>query len=121
MSTISDVITSSRELLQDTVTPYRFSDDRLVRTLNGALREVFRIRPDLFLSASFVIPEYVEADLASPPNFPLEEQYYNTVVEFIVGWTELSDDEFTMDNRAAALLTAFRNQLIGSNILGGVR
>jgi len=117
MSTISNVIESSRELLQDTVAPYRFSDDRLVRTLNSAVREVFRIRPDLFLSVSYVIPTYVEADLVAPSiTFPIEEQFYNVVVEFITGFTELADDEFTVDGRAVLLLTSFRNQLMGANV-----
>lgn len=117
MSTISDIVESSREILQDETVPYRYSDDRLVRTYNGALREAFRIRPDLFLGVSYVIPTYTTSDVAT--DLVIEEQYYNAVVDFIVGWVELSDDEFTLDQRAAALLTAFRNQLVGSSILPG--
>lgn len=116
MSTISDIIESSRELLQDEVAPYRYSDDRMVRTYNGALREAFRIRPDLFLDVSYVLPTYTTSDFAT--SLIIEEQFYNAVVAFIVGWVELADDEFALDGRAAALLTAFRNQLIGNSLLG---
>jgi len=117
VSTISDIVTSSRELLQDGTVPYRYDDARLVRTYNSALREAFRIRPDLFLGVSYVLPTYSDADLAV--DLIVEEQYYNAIVAFIVGWTEMSDDEFALDQRAAALLTAFRNQLVGSSILPG--
>lgn len=113
MSTIAEVVLSARYLLQDTAVPYRFSDARLVGTFNGALRETFRLRPDLFLATSYVIPSYTEADLAALTVFPLEDQWYNAVVEFIVGYTELSDDEFTLDGRAASLLAAYKRQLTG--------
>lgn len=120
MSTISDVLDLSRDLLQDTATPYRYSDERLIRTLNSAMRETFRVRPDLFLDDSYVLTTYTISDLAT--TFPIEDQYFNPVVEFIVGFIELADDEFTLDGRAATLLTAYRNQLIGgASLLGSAQ
>lgn len=120
VSTISDVLDLSRDLLQDTATPYRYSDERLIRTLNSAMRETFRVRPDLFLDDSYVLTTYTISDLAT--TFPIEDQYFNPVVEFIVGFIELADDEFTLDGRAATLLTAYRNQLIGgASLLGSAQ
>lgn len=113
MATIADLLNDARYVLQDSTVPYRHTDDRMVKTLNSALREAFRLRPDLFLSAGFVIPEYTTADLTSPPSFPLEEQWYTAFVDFIVGYIELSDDEFTIDGRAVAMLNMFKKQLTG--------
>ena len=113
-ATIADVIESARFLLNDTVTPYRYGDDRLVKSMNFAFREAFRIRPDLFLSASFVLPEFTTGDLTpTPADFPIEDQYFNTVVNFMAGYTELSDDEFALDGKAMTLINTFANQLRG--------
>ena len=62
-TTVGGVITQVRRLLQDTTTPYRHSDDELVDNFNGAMREAFRIRPDLFLGLSYTYPIYTTADL----------------------------------------------------------
>ena len=113
MSTITEIVEQARDLLQDTVEPYRYSDLRIVRSINGGLRESFRLRPDLFLGVSYVLPIIVEADIAAETTFPLEDQFFMPIVEYIVGIIELSDDEFAVDNRAITLLSAFRQSLIG--------
>lgn len=112
-ATTLEVITSTREVLQDTVAPYRYSDARLIGTFNNALRETLRLRPDLFLSNSFVVTPLVEADATTSTTFPIEDQYFSTIVNFIVGFTELSDDEFTVDGRAITVLASFKSQLVG--------
>ena len=112
MATIADIITESRRLLQDTVTPYRFDDGRLYWAFNVALKTVLQNRPDLFIDTSFVASEYDTSNSGDP--FPLEDMYMLTVIDFIVGYTEMSDDEFTTDGRAATLLRTFRAQLTGA-------
>ena len=109
MWTIEDLLTQARDLLQDTVTPYRFSDARLLRTLNNAFGEGYRKRPDLYVGVSLVIPFVSSADLADP--FPLDDQFFPAFVEYVVGFTEMSDDEFTVDGRAQALLNLFFGKL----------
>lgn len=46
--TVSDVITDTRDAVQDNVAPYRYSDDDLVRKFNLVLRKAVILRPDLF-------------------------------------------------------------------------
>jgi hypothetical protein len=46
---VSDVLAQARELLQDKVTPYRYSDDGLFYAINEAIFEARRLRPDLFV------------------------------------------------------------------------
>lgn len=74
---------------------------------------MFRHRPDLFLSLNYIIPTIVEDDISGATVLPIEEQYFSPIVEYIVGVTELSDDEFTVEGRAVALLSAFRIALLG--------
>lgn len=112
-ATIAEVVTRARELLQDTVTPYRFSDARVIGVLNAGFREARRLRPDIFLVVSFVTPEFTEAAATDSTLFPLDDQFMNVFINFIVGFTELSDDEFAVDGRANTLLITFRNQLVG--------
>lgn len=113
-ATIAEVITRSRELLSDTTQPYRYSDVRLIGIVNASFRETKRIRPDLLLSQSFVTPEFVEADATGVTAFPIDDQYMNAIINFVVGYTELSDDEFTVDGRANTMMLTFRSQLTGA-------
>lgn len=46
--TPADIITEARRLLQDTVSPYRYSDADLLGFVNQTLKRMAVIRPDLF-------------------------------------------------------------------------
>lgn len=45
---LSDVLTEVRRIIQDTNTPYRYSDDVLLGFANQALKRIAVLRPDLF-------------------------------------------------------------------------
>jgi hypothetical protein len=46
--TVADIVTEARELLLDTLAPFRYSDDFIVRKVNQAVRRMSIVRPDLF-------------------------------------------------------------------------
>ncbi len=46
--TVADVIADARDSVQDTSTPYRYSEADLVRKLNHVVRRAVVMRPDLF-------------------------------------------------------------------------
>jgi len=46
--TPSEIITEVRQLIQDTMTPYRYSDTMLLGFVNQTLKRMAMIRPDLF-------------------------------------------------------------------------
>lgn len=46
--TVAEVITEVRDLVSDSMAPYRYSDDFLVRKVNQAVRRACVLRPDLF-------------------------------------------------------------------------
>jgi hypothetical protein len=112
--TYQTLITEARELLQDVEAPYRYSDDLLLNKLNRGLQEVGRIRPDAFwdtfVTDDIVIPEVAIGDLGL--TFPLQMQFYNPLVSWVVAWAEVLDDEFTVDGRADMLIKQFKTQLL---------
>lgn len=119
--TYEDLITEARQLLQDAETPYRFSDEYMVNTLNRGLQELGRIRPDAYHSLydanNLNVPEIsatddVYATLWSE-DFELNMMFYTPLVAYVVGSIELTEDEFTVDGRAMTLLAQFRNGVLG--------
>lgn len=127
--TWADLLNESRVILQDTVTPYRYSDAVLRAILNRGLQELARLRPDaywgLFDRDDVVVPEVALLD-PDPPDDPqkplpseqevvlvtdpvlLPGQFYTALVYWVVGSAELVDDEYTQDSRAAMVLTQFK-------------
>lgn len=112
--TIDDAIDEARRILGDTNTDvgYRYSQEMLVSALNSALLEARRLRPDLFRSSyGSGLTQYTVADLSTSTALPINEMYMPPLAGFIAGWIELTDDEFTIDNRAGTLLQRFAAQL----------
>lgn len=113
--TYATLLTEAREILQDTQEPYRYSDDLLINKLNRGLQAMARIRPDAFWDTfsvtDVVVPEVAIGDINTV--FPLQMQFYNPLVYYVVAWAEVVDDEFTNDGRAATLIASFKAELIG--------
>lgn len=121
--TYQTLITESRELLQDTDTDVqRYLDSTLLNILNRGLQDLGRMRPDVFyddfLTNSLNVPEIVESGAGAgqinwTDPFAAEMQFYPALVGYVVGVAEITDDEYTVDGRAALLLAQFRNGVIG--------
>lgn len=120
--TIDDAFAEARAVINDSNSE-RFTDDLVMLKFNTALSEVWRYRPDSrignFVQGVFSrnpqMTYTVADDLAQvpPTPFPIDEVYFSPVVFYIAGLLDLSDDEFSDDNRAMTLLTSFRAMLIG--------
>lgn len=121
--TYQDAISEARVLLQDTDSEnYRYSELNEIAILNRGLQVVGRVRPDacfdLYTDNSLEVPELVESGAGSGQTdytdaFGLEMQFFNPLISYLVGITELIDDEYTEDGRAALLLNAFKTELMG--------
>lgn len=121
--TYQTLVYEARELLQDTDTDQeRYADSTLLNILNRGLHDLSKIRPDLTYTAysanSLEVPEIVEAtpgagQVAWTDTWPWEMWFYNRMVEYVVALAEVTDDEYTVDGRAALLLQQFRNGAIG--------
>lgn len=123
---IDDVISEVRLILNDqgiAGSAYRFSNAQLLSALNTALRELYRYRPDAFIGnfttgvlSNNAVPTYAVGDLNLTPAtaLPVDDRlFFGPLVFYTAGRTELSDDEFTDNNRAMTLLTSFRQMLVG--------
>lgn len=116
--TIGSVVAEARTLLQDKValvasgSGYRYSDAELMEAFNGALAEMRAKRPDLFLELGLRVPLPVYDSTSFALPFPVDERYYNAVVYYVVGRTELREDTFSDDSRATVLMNKFASQLL---------
>ena len=121
--TYENLITESRELLQDTDSDVeRYTDATMRNILNRGLQDLGRMRPDAFYDTyginSLNVPEVVESGAgAGEVNWTevvgIEMQFYAPLVGYVTGVAEITDDEYTVDGRAALLLNMFRNNVIG--------
>jgi len=110
--TYSDVITRVRRIVQDEdATGYRYPDASLVDSVNDAILEVRRVRPELFLRVSFNPVDVLLADIAVT-DLPIEDMYFQSLVYMTAGYQMLRDDEFSVDSRAVNLLNKGVAQLI---------
>lgn len=112
-SQIGGIIAQVRTLLQDVSllgSEYRYSDDSLMMNLNMGLLEMFRIRPDIFLSQYFTVPQYTVGQFDNA--IPIEQQFVPSLIYYVVGMTQLRDDEGEQDARASAFLGKFTSSLV---------
>lgn len=134
--TWADLITESRDTLQDTDIPYRYTDTFLLNFLNDGLLVVGALRPDAYWDrwkdGDIIIPRVVTVDpspdtdtetLSSPDDDEvaladtftdvLPFMFYVPLKFYVIGRAEFIEDEFTSDSRAIAVLNAFEAAIKG--------
>lgn len=132
--TWGNLIDEARTILQDVDEPYRYTSAVLRSKLNRGLQELARLRPDAFWDRfdrdDVVVPEVatIDPDPVTAPgefdpdeaavvldtdDFDLPMQFYTPLVYWLAGSAELVDDSFTVDGRAAMLLTQFKGMVAG--------
>lgn len=106
---VAEIIDAVRDVLQDRdVDDLRYPTDSLVRGLNLAIQQTRMLRPDYFIGTfAAQIPRITDAS----ENLPLPDELLGPFVQYVAGWAEMRDDEFTTDGRAALLLRSFSEQL----------
>lgn len=113
---VGDYVDSARVLLQDTVTPYRYSDVELVAALNFGFAEVIRVRPDIcFKLLRTTLPDFVPASLSAVVE--IDVRYRTALLYFVVGHAQLRDEEDVQGERAAALINAFVSRLVSPGVV----
>jgi hypothetical protein len=114
--TIGRMLLDARSILNDVVPitgSVRYSDVDLIQAFNSALLEARAKRPDAFLAMGLRvdIPQFVMPDDQAEP-FPLDQIFYPLCVNYIVGRSELREDEFAAEGRAVAMLNKFVTGLL---------
>lgn len=112
LDTVQDYLTEARTLLQDSVAPYRYPDEDMVRELNIAIMEARRLRPDLFFGFRGKHPYPVFSAASLGDLVPFEEAYKQALTYYLVGKCTLRDEEDTDDRRGASMVQKFTAQLI---------
>lgn len=111
LTTVNDYIKDARVDLLDTTSPYRYTDDELLRALNMALLEARRIRPDLYFGRwGSDVPYFAAVDSAP---VPIEPQFRMGFVFGVVAYAMMRDDEDVMDARANSFYDKFYDILAG--------
>lgn len=117
--TVRDVVYQAREIVQDTgmefdYTEDRHTDDKIIRYLNTAMAEAYRLRPDLFFPGVFdrgTLPVFTAADIVAATPLGVDDTYFSAFVDYVSGYIGLGDDEFAVEGRATALLNRFIQKL----------
>lgn len=108
---VQDYITDVRTIILDLTVPYRYSDDSLITSLNIALLEIRRLRPDLLVCRYHTrVPQF---DVVSGEVVPIEPQFRLGVVYGIAAHALLRDEEDVQDARANTFLERFHDILVG--------
>jgi len=103
----STVITNSRVDLND-VAGTRYTDSQLIGFANDGIREIKKVRPDLFFNTyATALSTFVSND-----NVPIDDIYVQFLKDYIVFRAGLREDEDNSINRAAAFFARFKNGLI---------
>lgn len=117
---VGDLILQVREVIQDVGMEFdgegdRHTDAKLIRYLNTALADAFRLRADLFFPGVFdrsTIPMITQDDVDNNEPFPVDQTYWSAFVDYVSGYVGMGDDEFAQDGRAATLLNRFSQKLL---------
>jgi hypothetical protein len=99
----SDYVDEAKALAQDTE-GVRYPTARYYQAMNAGLAEAWRVRPDFYRGLD-TPPTYNVSDANTTIDFP--RQYAWALLFYIVGHLEFTDEEGNLDQRAAALTTAF--------------
>ena len=110
--TVDQIIDGARYQLQD-VDKDRHSDVRFLSAINAGLSELRGMRPDLIAFRSFVDDNFPlkEQIIKSGTALPLSAHFYTPLLDFVVGYVSMADDEAANDQRAVALLSRFKATL----------
>lgn len=133
---------ATRLRLQDLVSPFRYADSTVIGSLNSAVFDVKRIRPDIFLDLKYQRP-LKKGDLSNgspttlfsltdivyqpPPNnymvdptqgtyVAIPDKFIDSMVWYMAGQLQLFDVTDTADQRAQAFLQKFQQELLSVTV-----
>lgn len=112
---IQDLIDEVRRLRVDRdASSYRMSDEELASLATDYFAELFRTRPDAYVpySQNTVLPQVTPATFSDP--WPVGEQFFRPGTLYILGYSELADDEHANSGRAAQSIAQARQMLEGA-------
>lgn len=104
---VSEILAQVRDVLQDE-DGERYTTPSLIRCLNLAVMQLRSLRPDYFVGTYHL---QVQRVTNLNEDLPLQDDLLGPLAQYVAGWAEMRDNEFTTDGRAAILLKSFEAQL----------
>jgi len=117
--TVADYVADARTLLQDLVPEYRYDDHSMLTSLNAALLEARRIKPELFVYNFMAGGQVQSFTVVDDTYVEIEPQFRLAIVHGLVGHALERDQEDYQDQRATSFLALFTQGLVGK-ALGAV-
>lgn len=141
-STVGGYVLATRFRLQDLVSPFRYGDTSVIGSLNSAVFDVKRMRPDIFLDLKYQQP-LRKGDISNgspstlftlsdvvyqqPPNdhmvdptqgtyVAIPDKFIDSIVWYMAGQLQLFDVTDTADQRAQAFLQKFQQELLSVTV-----
>jgi ABC-type transporter Mla subunit MlaD len=106
-TTFNQIISDARVDLND-VAATRYSAADMLRFANDGIREVKKVRPDLFFGAyTTALSTYLGTD-----NIPLDDLYVTFMKDYIVFRAGMREDEENSAARATAFFQRFKSGLM---------
>ena len=107
MATLFSKIISDAQVDLNDATGTRYTAAQLIAYANDGVREVKKVRPDLFFgSYSTALSTYITSD-----NVPFDDLYVGFLKDYVVFRAGLRDDEENSAARSAAFFNRFKNGL----------
>ncbi len=110
LATVGEYVAEARVLLQDNMSPYRYSDTSMKMALALALLQMRKMRPDIFIGVTAPSLTPSSADTVS---LPIDEVYRLPLLNFMAGYVQLRDEEGGSEQRASMFMNAFATQIMG--------
>jgi hypothetical protein len=132
--TATAYVAHTRLMLQDTIAPYRYPDDTIIRALNLGLDEMARIRPDIYLDLKYSAPlrkgdiddgnpgPYALTDIVVAGDgtytvgkgtlVPVPNKYRGAIEWFMPGWCQMLDYTDTQDARGQGFMQKFQTHML---------
>lgn len=112
--TITDYVDDTRTLLQDKISPYRYSDAELLVAMNVTLLDTRRLRPDLFLGdGTTTTLSLIQSFAVLDTTVVNIEQGFRLAVLFgLCAHALARDQEDVQDARSAAFMKLFRDKML---------
>lgn len=109
-TTFSQILSSARVVLNDTDTVKRYTDAQLLEYANDGIREIKKIRPDLFFGKyATALSTYVSTD-----NVPVDDLYVQFLKDYVIFRSGLREDEESSAQRSIAFFNRFKTSLISA-------
>lgn len=100
--TVNSITNKARRILEDTLTPYRWSDDEIRDHLNDGILSLNRVRPETRYVDSRLV-DRIELPDGNDETILIEDNFEAALVFYVVYRCYLNDDSDTVNSQLAEM------------------